>query len=206
VHSRRSRFASGVVWPPLPLAVFASHYSTGESACQVWPASAIMRAQICHPSRAGFVIRTCGKTVPECAKAPERANFFIWRWVMQADIRAACGHLGGARRLVPVGCILPPRFSAGKQYLARSGRLSAATTPGEASGLRCTSFGVVGASRPPGQGKVEHSARKPGNQQRFSRPPWREYWLGASLYSRHELLKRAYVRPNKRLRHPRLRH
>src|SRR5579862_2511546 len=43
---------------------------------------------------------------------------------------SACGHLRGVQRPVPVGQEHPPWFSAGEQYLARSGRLSAATTPG----------------------------------------------------------------------------
>jgi hypothetical protein len=61
----------------------------------------------------------------------------------------------------PVGQARPPWSTAGEQYLARSGRLSAATTPG-GKRFAVYPFGIVGVSRPPGQGKVERSARKPG--------------------------------------------
>ena len=118
---------------------------------------------------------------------------------------AACGHLGGVLRHGPVGLYAPPRFSAGEQYLARSGRLSAATTP-MGSGLRSTSFGVVGASRPPGQGKVERSASKPGNQQGCSRSARRGHWLGHACTNKSKLLKRTYARLSKPRRQPRLRH
>ena len=51
------------------------------------------------------------------------------------------------------------------------------------SGLRCTSFGVVGASLPPDQRKVEYSRQKTREASRLARascgaPTKRRHWLG----------------------------
>ena len=51
-----------------------------------------------------------------------------------------------------------------------------ATAPAPRPGLLCGEAGWV-ASRPPRQGKVERSARKPGNQRVFSRSASRGHWL-----------------------------
>jgi hypothetical protein len=51
--------------------------------------------------------------------------------------------------------------------------------------LWSTSFGVVGASRPPGRGKVKHSARKSGNQQGHSCSARREHcWVATRINKR----------------------
>ena len=68
-----------------------------------------------------------------------------------------------------------PGFRQASNTLPGLVGLSAAT-PRAAAGCG-GSLGVVGASRPPREGKVERSARKPGNQRVFSRSASRGHWL-----------------------------